>query len=67
MLCVISHIWEDIFNNTNENHRKQINTVIKTAFYDLSDDELHVTIDTFWSEYTHLNQKNDCFESDEFI
>ena len=33
MLCVITHIREDVFNIPNINNINQVNTVIKTLFY----------------------------------
>ena len=45
----------------------QLNTVIKTLFDGSSDKELHETLNTFWSEYTKSNNKNDPFGSNEFI
>ena len=63
MLCVITHIREDLFNNSNENYRKKVNTFINTLFSNLYDDELNETIDTFWSEYTNFNNNIDPFDS----
>ena len=34
MLCVITHIREDFFNNSNVNNKNQVNIIIKTIFYD---------------------------------
>ena len=45
----------DIIDNPDGNNRKQANNIIKT--YWLSDDELHVTLNLFWGEYTEFNQK----------
>ena len=67
MICVIPHIPEDVFNNFNGNHKPQVKTVIKTFFYFLSYDQLHDTLNTFWSEYTNSNNENNLFDSDEFI
>ena len=67
MLCVITYIWLDVLNIYNGNNRKQANDVIKTMFYDLSDDDLHNILDTFWGEYINLNDKNINFDSEEFI
>ena len=39
-------ISKDAFNHSNGNDKKKVNTVIKTLFYDLSDDDLHDTLDT---------------------
>ena len=67
ILYVIPPIREGVFNNSNVNHIKQVNNVIKTLFSDLSDDELRDILDTFWSEYANFNHNNDTFENDEFI
>ena len=47
-LYAIPHIREDLFNNSNDNHIKQVNTSINNVFPNLSDGELHDKIDTFW-------------------
>ena len=44
-----------------------MNNVIKTLFSGSTEKELHGTLDTFWSEYKNSNQKNDPFDSNEFI
>ena len=44
-----------------------MDTVIKTLFSGLSEKKLLETLDTFWSEYTKFNNKNDTFDSNEFI
>ena len=44
-----------------------MNNVIKTLFIGSTEKELHVALDTFWSEYTLFNHKNDPFESNDFI
>ena len=67
MLCTIPHIQENVLNYPNGNNRKQVNTVIKTLFSDLSDDVARDDLDTVWSEYNHFNNNNDTFDSDEFI
>ena len=67
MSCLITHIREYIFKNAQNNHHIQVNIVIKSLFSGSTEKKLHVTLDTFWSEYTHFKNKNDTFESDEFI
>ena len=62
MLCVIPHIREDVFKNSQNKHHIQVNNVIKTLFAGSTEKELHGTLDTFWSEYTLLNHKNDPFD-----
>ena len=44
-----------------------MNNVIKTLFSGSTEKELHGTLDTFWSKYKNFNQKNDPFDSNEFI
>ena len=41
--------------------------VIKSLFAGSTEKELHESIDTFWSEYTLFNHKNDTFDSNGFI
>ena len=43
-----------------------MNTVSNSLFSGSTEKESHETLDT-WSEYTHLNHKNDHFEINEFI
>ena len=38
MLCVITQIGNDESDNSEGDHRKQVNSVIKTALYGLSED-----------------------------
>ena len=49
MLCVISHITEDVLKNTENKNHIQLNNAIKTLFYGSTEKELHGTLDTFWS------------------
>ena len=46
---------------------KQVNTVIKTLFHGISDDESNETPDTFLDEYTDFNYKNGPFGCDDFF
>ena len=46
---------------------KQINIVIKTLFWDISDNEINYTLDIFWSEYTDFNHKSGPFDGDDLI
>ena len=41
--------------------------MIRTLYDGLNDKELNETHDTFGSEYTKFNHKNDAFDSNEFI
>ena len=36
-------------------------------FHESSEDELHFTIDLFWTEYTDFDNKNGSFDGDDFI
>ena len=67
MLCVIPHIREDVFKNAQNNHHIQVNNVIKSFFFVSTEKDLHEALDTFWSEYTLFNHKNDPFDSNGFI
>ena len=67
ILCVITHIREDASKNSNGKHHFQINNSIKTLYDGLTEKELNETLDTFWSEYTKFNHKNDTFDSNKFI
>ena len=51
MLCVVPHIREDLFKTLNVKHHIQVNNVINILYDGLSEKNLYVTIDTFWSEY----------------
>ena len=65
--CVIPHIREDVFKNSNRKHHIQVNNFIKTLFYGSSEKDLHGNLDTFWSEYKKFHHKNNHFDSNEFI
>ena len=67
MLCVITHIRKDIFKNAQNNHHIQVNTVINILFVRSTEKQLHETLNRFWSDYTRFNNKNDHFDSNEFI
>ena len=45
----------------------QVNTVIKTLFHGISDDEMNDNLDTFLIEYTDFNYKNFSSYGDDFI
>ena len=66
-LCVINHIKDDVFNNAKNHHYIQVNIVIKSLFYEWTEKELHETLDKFWRKYKSFNNKNDLFDSNEFI
>ena len=65
--CVISHICIDAKDNSDRNHRKQVKNVIKRLFSGSSEDDMNVTLDMFWTEYTDFDNKIGSFDADEFI
>ena len=67
MLCVIPHICKYAKDDSDRNHRKQVNNVIKTLFYESFEEEMNVTFDVFWTEYTAFNNKFGSYDADEFI
>ena len=67
VLSIIPHICKDSSGNSDGDNMKQVNNVIKTLFYGLSEDEFHVNPDLFWYYYTDFNHDNDPFDGDEYI
>ena len=67
MLCIVHQIMEYFFKNAQNNHHIQVDNVIKSLFPVSTENQLHDTLDTFWSEYKNFNDKNDPFEINEFI
>ena len=67
MLCVITHIREDVFRNSQNKHHFQLNNIINDFFAGSTEKESHESINKFWSKYTNSNQNNDPFDSNEFI
>ena len=67
MLCVIPHIRKDAKYQSDRNHRKQVNNVIKTLFSGSSEEEMNVTLNVFWTEYTAFDNKVGSYDADEFI
>ena len=67
MLCFIPHIHKYTKDNSHSYHRKQVNNVIKTLFYGASEEEMSVTQDIFWTEYTDFDNKIGSFDADKFI
>ena len=43
MLFVITHIFKDAKDNSDSDHRKQVNNVIKKIIHGASEDEMDVT------------------------
>ena len=52
MLCVILHIHKYEKYHSDSDHRKQVNNIINTFFHGVPEDEMSVTKDIFWTEYT---------------
>ena len=67
MLCVIPQICKDVKDYSNSDHRKQDDNGIKTLFNILFLEEMAVTQDIFWTEYTYFDNNNGSFGGDEFI
>ena len=67
MLCVIPHIHKDAKYHSDSHHGKQVNNVTKTLFSALSEEEMAITQDIFWIEYTDFYNKIGLFDADEFI
>ena len=67
MICVITHIHKYSKYHSDSDHRKQVNNVIKTLFYGASEEEMSVTQDIFWTEYTEFDNNIGSFDADEFI
>ena len=51
-LCVITHICKDAKYHSDSDNRKQVKNVINTLFSGASEEEMGVTLDLFWTEYT---------------
>ena len=66
MLCAIPHIHKDAKYNSDRDHRKQFNYVIKMLFNGLSIDEMCFNLDLFWNEYTAFDNNNSPFDSEDF-
>ena len=67
MLYVITHIRKDAKYHSDRNHRKQVKNVIKTLFSGSSEEEMNVTLDVFWTEYTASDNKVGSYDADEFL
>ena len=66
MLCFIHHIRKDAKDHSDSDHRKQVNNAIKTLFHEVPEEEMNVTPDIFWTEYTEFDNKNVSFDADDF-
>ena len=67
MLCVIPHICKDSKDHSESYNRNQFNNVIKTLFSGASEDEMSLTQDIFWTDYTDFDNKISSFDADAFI
>ena len=67
MLCVIPHIHKDATDHSDSDHMKQVKNVIKTLFSGAYEEEMNVTLDMFWTEYTAFDNKVGSYDADEFI
>ena len=67
MQCVFPHIFKYAKWHSYSYHRKQFNDFIKTLFHGVPEEEMAVTRDIFWTEYTEFDNKNGLFYGDEFI
>ena len=67
MLCVIPHFWKDATDHSDSDHWKQGKSVIKKIFYGAYEEEMAVTQDIFWTEYTDFDNKIGSFDAGEFI
>ena len=63
MLCVIPHIIIDAKDHSDRNHRKQVNNAIKRLFSGSSEEDMNVTLDMFWTEYTDFDNKIGSFDA----
>ena len=57
MLCNILHIRKDAKYHSDSDHREQVNNVIKNLFYWAYGEEMDVTQELSWSEYTYFDKK----------
>ena len=64
MLYGIPHILKDAKDHSDRNHRKQVNNVTKKIFSGSSEEEMNVTLDVFWTEYTDFDNKIGSFDAD---
>ena len=67
MLCVILHIHKDAKYHSDSENSKQVNNVINTLFSGASEEEMNVTLDFFWNEYTTFENKVVSYDANEFI
>ena len=67
MLCVIPHIHKDEKYHSDRDHRKQVINVINALFSGASEEEMAVTLDLFWTEYTAFDNMIGSYDADEFI
>ena len=67
-LGYIYHTFVKIFfGDSDGNHMKQGNNVIKTFLDGISDDDINYTLDKFWNDSIGFHLKNCPFYGDDFI
>ena len=64
MLYFIPDINKYTKYHTGSDNRKQVKNVIKTLFYKVPEDEMSVTKEIFWTEYTDFDNKIGSFDGD---
>ena len=67
MLYVIPHIRKDKKYHSDSDNRKQVNNAIKKIFSGASKDEMSVSQDIFWTDYTDFDNHIGSFDANEFI
>ena len=67
ILCVIPHISKYSKYHSDSDHGTQVNNIIKIIFSGASEEEMTVTQDIFWTEYTDFDNMIGSFDADEFI
>ena len=67
MLCVIPHVCKCSKYHSDGDNSKQVKNVIKTLFHGLSEHNMAVTQNLFWTEYTDFDNMIVSSDEDEFI
>ena len=64
MLYVIPHIRKDAKYHSDSGYSKQVKNFIKTLFHRVPEEEMAVTQDIFWTEYTDFYKNNGSIDWD---
>ena len=56
------HIRKDVRDHSDGDNRKQFNNNINTLSHGIPEDNISITQDIFWTEYTELGNKNGSFD-----